>query len=239
MSAVDELPEMGPDEALAADYALGALSGPERREAERRAARDPAFRALVAAWQADLAPLLEEVAEVAPPAPLWHRIAAAVDPRIPAVPASPVQSTLWNSLAFWRTAATGFAAAAGVALVLLLARPEAPPATLLVATLASPEGAPLITAAYDAERRAIILAPATPRIDPDHAAELWVIEGGRPPRSLGLIDLANPRQQVVPAERLAGLQPGATLAISIEPPGGSPTGAPTGPVVATGTLKAI
>jgi anti-sigma-K factor RskA len=28
----------------------------------------------------------------------------------------------------------------------------------------------------------------------------------------------------------------AVLAVSLEPPGGSPTGAPTGPVIATGKL---
>ena len=33
------------------------------------------------------------------------------------------------------------------------------------------------------------------------------------------------------------LQQGATIAISVEPPGGSPTGAPTGPVVASGSLS--
>jgi len=32
------------------------------------------------------------------------------------------------------------------------------------------------------------------------------------------------------------LQQGATIAISVEPPGGSPTGSPTGPVVASGAL---
>lgn len=239
MSPADELPEMSPDEALAADYALGALAGPERREAELRAARDPAFRALVDAWQADLAPFLDTVAEVAPPPPLWHRIAAVVDPRIPAVEQTPVRATIWNNIAFWRTAAIGFAAAAGVALAVLLARPEPAAAPVLVATLASPEGTPLLSAAYDADRRAIILAPSTPQSDPDHAAELWVIEGNKPPRSLGLIDLANPRKQVIPAERLTGLKPGAVLAVSIEPPGGSPTGQPTGPVIATGKLTAI
>ena len=39
------------------------------------------------------------------------------------------------------------------------------------------------------------------------------------------------------ADALASLlQQGATIAISVEPPGGSPTGAPTGPVVASGAL---
>jgi anti-sigma-K factor RskA len=32
------------------------------------------------------------------------------------------------------------------------------------------------------------------------------------------------------------LGPDATLAVSLEPPGGSPTGQPTGPVIASGKL---
>jgi hypothetical protein len=35
------------------------------------------------------------------------------------------------------------------------------------------------------------------------------------------------------------LRDGATLAISIEPPGGSPIQQPTGPVVFVGTIKAV
>ena len=35
------------------------------------------------------------------------------------------------------------------------------------------------------------------------------------------------------------LAQGAVLAISLEPKGGSPTGKPTGPVVASGDLKSI
>jgi anti-sigma-K factor RskA len=37
----------------------------------------------------------------------------------------------------------------------------------------------------------------------------------------------------------ARLEKGAVLAVSLEPSGGSPTGQPTGPVVAAGDLKDI
>jgi anti-sigma-K factor RskA len=32
------------------------------------------------------------------------------------------------------------------------------------------------------------------------------------------------------------VEPGDTLAVSVEPPGGSPSGAPTGPVILSGPL---
>jgi anti-sigma-K factor RskA len=38
---------------------------------------------------------------------------------------------------------------------------------------------------------------------------------------------------------MARITPDATLAVSMEPPGGSPTGQPTGPVIASGTLTSL
>ena len=144
-----------------------------------------------------------------------------------------------NSLAFWRGLSVGSIAAASVALGLLVAQPHPDKRPLLVATLAATDGTPLITAAYDPARGAVILAPAGSGGDAQHSPELWVIVGDAPPRSLGLIDLANPQAHPIAAEKLRGLKPGAVLAVSIEPLGGSPTGAPTGPVVATGKLAQI
>ena len=72
--------------------------------------------------------------------------------------------------------------------------------------------------------------------DPSHAHELWVIPAGGKPRSLGTMRDGKQMHMEL-ADALARLlQQGATIAISVEPPGGSPTGAPTGPVVAAGAL---
>jgi anti-sigma-K factor RskA len=63
--------------------------------------------------------------------------------------------------------------------------------------------------------------------------EVWLIVGSAAPISLGLIE----------GEGLSlsttGLAPGMVLAISLEPTGGSPTGAPTGPVLVTGVVQDI
>jgi anti-sigma-K factor RskA len=221
------------DDILAADYALGALGADERRLVELRIGRDPQFRALVAAWQHDLTPLAETVADVVPPPAVWARIDAAIAP----AQVTQAKPSLWNSLALWRGLAGGGIATAAVALALLVARPA--PEPILATTLASPDGAALMTAAFDPGRRAVILTPAGGRGDAEHSPELWVIEGNGPPRSLGVIDMTGPQSRVIPADRLVGLKAGAVLAISIEPRGGSPTGLPTGPVVATGKLAAV
>ena len=110
----------------------------------------------------------------------------------------------------------------------------------LVATLADANGKPLIAAAYDPASGQVRFAPVAGAADATggKVPELWVIEGKNPPRSLGVIDISAGASHAIPRDRLAGLKPGAVLAISIEPSGGSPTGGPTGPVIATGTLSA-
>ena len=73
----------------------------------------------------------------------------------------------------------------------------------------------------------------------DKDYELWIIADGLDaPRSLGVV---RPETAALPA-KLQGLTPEAvrkaTLAISLEPTGGSPTGKATGPVLFTGTFVA-
>jgi anti-sigma-K factor RskA len=67
--------------------------------------------------------------------------------------------------------------------------------------------------------------------------ELWLIpaEGGDPV-SLGVLGALDARIVVAESER-PRLRAGATLAVSVEPAGGSPTGKPTGPVILTGRIS--
>ena len=65
--------------------------------------------------------------------------------------------------------------------------------------------------------------------------ELWALPPGQPPRSLGLLAMQGVTTLSWPAG-LAGVQ---QLAVSLEPPGGSPTGQPTGPVVLSGSVLAL
>lgn len=243
MMAPEPPDDFGTDDALAMDFALGALGREERRATERRMRSDPAFRALVEGWQATLSPLVNDVAPVVPPAQVWDAIHAEIAP-VPIPAATPARGSIWNNLFLWRALALGSAAAA-VALVPLATRSPGPATVavvsgpVLVATLAASDGTPLVAASFDPARGDVVLAPAGKRRDPGKSAELWVIEGDNPPRSLGVIDVDRANTHLLPRQRIAGLKPGSTLAISIEPLGGSPTGQPTGPVVATGKLSAV
>jgi hypothetical protein len=59
------------------------------------------------------------------------------------------------------------------------------------------------------------------------------------PRSLGLIQPGQPIRLTIPPDLAGRLTPDAALAVSLEPPGGSPTGQPTGPVIASGKLTSL
>ena len=79
------------------------------------------------------------------------------------------------------------------------------------------------------------VAAATPPID--RAFELWAIApGAARPRSLGVIP---PSGELKLSPLPPDLSDGATLAISVEPLGGSPTQQPTGPVVFVGSVKSV
>jgi anti-sigma-K factor RskA len=72
----------------------------------------------------------------------------------------------------------------------------------------------------------------------DRVLELWSVPPQGAPRSLGLISASGTTvlsRAKLPATLLKGGT--AALAVSVEPPGGSPTGAPTGPVVFAGKLQ--
>jgi len=89
-----------------------------------------------------------------------------------------------------------------------------------------------------AGRSGVVVRAVTAATPPnDRAFELWAIApGATRPRSLGVIPASGElRLGTVPPD----LRDGATLAISIEPPGGSPTQQPTGPVVFVGSVKPV
>ena len=120
-------------EALAAEYALGTLSGPDRRRFERLMSRDRDLRDLVQDWELRLNVLAESVPPVEPPAHVWDEIAQriAVAPAPTPAPA-PVREgwfdRLWDNLGFWRgAAALGAATAAALIFYVAFLRPSVAP----------------------------------------------------------------------------------------------------------------
>jgi len=220
------------DDLLAAEVALGVLADAERADAVARIARDRVFARLVAQWEERLAPWAGQIQPIVPPPAVWDRIAATL-------PAERTQTTgFLQSLAFWRglTLATGTLAAACLAALIYLNL--ATPGSTLVAGLDG-GGHRHFVATVDVARGSIAVVPAAFSADATRVPELWLIPADGKPRPLGLLRADSTVVITIPAA-LSGLTTGqATLAVSLEPPGGSPTGQPTGPVVAAGKLTSL
>jgi anti-sigma-K factor RskA len=223
----------------AAEYVLGLLDGPARAAAGERVRADPTFRAEVEAWERRLAPLLDQVAPAEPPAGVWRRIAAATQPGANVV-ALPPRPGLWNRTGVWRaaTAVSLAAAAACVAIVVLRPIPapapaiSAPAGPMMTATLTTGAGKPLFVAAVEPSGAGVTIVPVADIEGHGRFPELWIIPAGGKPKPVGMIGERRPLSLA-----LAGVRPSDVLAVSLEPRAGSPTGAPTGPVIATGALR--
>jgi anti-sigma-K factor RskA len=219
-------------DALAGEYVLGTLDADERRAAEARLSSDAAFRAAVAGWHWRLQPLADSARPVEPPDGTLERVLARID-LAQGVPAATNVVELRRSVRRWRmtSAIVGAAAAALAAFILVdLAVPPAEQSEF-VAVLTSEGAAPKFVATVDVAKGTLsIRQVGQEAAPPDKSYELWAVEPGQAPESLGLIEQAS-------LSRVLEHSPsGLTLAISLEPKGGSPTGVATGPIVFSGSL---
>jgi anti-sigma-K factor RskA len=227
---------------LAAEYVAGTLRGPARRRFEALLPAHPLLRQAVREWQTRLIPLTVSVNPATPPAAVWQRIearlpggAAVAPPRVSA--AAP--SGWWQRLAVWRGLAA-FATVAALSLAVLLAMPgpaQAPIVVVLDATGQTVNGAVVpatFVASISGDGNSVVTRPVTQvQLQADRALELWAVPGQGAPRSLGLI---SPRGTTI-VRKGKVLENTDALAVSLEPRGGSPTGAPTGPILWAGKLK--
>jgi anti-sigma-K factor RskA len=227
---------------LAAELALGLLTGDDLARAAALTRSDAEFRQLVGRWSGRLSPLLDEIPDAAPPERLWAGIERRIQPPSP-LPSNVV--VLRRRTNFWRAyAAAATAIAASLALVLVTRPPAAPtvqtaPAGApLAATMAAADSQAKLVATWDPSTRSLIVAAAADVPPPSgRAHELWLIPAGGKPLPMGMMPAGRPMRMRVPPRM--DMREGATLAVSIEPPHGSPTGLPTGPVIAAGELKRI
>ena len=213
---------------VAGEYVLGVLGAEEMQDVERALATDGELRAAVTFWEAKLHPLSMLTEVQTPPAEVWNAIEARITPTVkrPADRAAP-----------WRWSTAGFAAMAAALLLYVAVAPRAPvpAASPLVAVLQSSQtqnASWVAVVGQDGLRLSQLISQKPPAA---RAYELWGIAAhATRPVPLGVIPASGDmRIAALPK----GVAAGATLAISIEPRGGSPTGLPTGPVVFTGVLR--
>jgi anti-sigma-K factor RskA len=129
---------------------------------------------------------------------------------------------------------------AALALGLLLSQPAPvqPPVVVVLDASAAAATAGLQSASFvasvSADGRSLVLKPlGGVRLDAKRALELWAVPAQGAPRSLGLVS----GEQATTVLRTKLLKNTAAFAVSVEPEGGSPTGAPTGPIVSVGKLQ--
>lgn len=228
---------------LAAELALGLLEGEERAVALRRVLAEADFAADVEWWRGQFAALFDLWPELAAPEHLAARIDASLDAQTTGAAVTPIAPRRFG----WPVLAVASSALAACLLLFIMVAPPPPapvsqpvpvvrPASLLVASLDAGD-AGQVAAVFDPAAGTLRVA-AAPTIAADRAAELWAIGADGVPRSLGLLARETAALPLPPAMR-ARIVSGATLAISVEPTGGSPTGLPTGPVIAKGVLSRV
>jgi anti-sigma-K factor RskA len=219
-------------DALCGEYLLGTLQGRARQRFERALREEARVALRLRHWQDVFAPRYSKMVEVQPSPQSWNRLERELG-------LSRYRTPWHRRLGFWR----GFAAAATAALALGIGfemlRPLATePALTPIAQLEGKADAARVTAALSRDRNTLELHAARPVVaGPAQSYELWLIpaEGGTP---LSLAVLGNLDARVPVAPALAKrLVPGAKLAITVEPAGGSPVPGPTGPVIAVGPIN--
>ncbi len=224
---------------LAGEYVLGTLDAQAAAEVAAALPGDAALRAAVAAWETRLAPLVRLALPESPPPDLWDRIEAALPGARQVLPRQPAPferrgSSSARRISLWRGWAIGASAlAAGLAAFIVL-RPAEPPRLMTVLLTQQDQPAWVV----EADRSgALRLASINPQpIEANRVMQLWALPpGATAPTSLGLVPEGG-RMTVTPSGIRA--EPGMLIEITLEPPGGSPIGRPTGPILFIGRLSA-
>lgn len=209
---------------LAGEYVVGTLAGAERVAFEGRLRHEPAAARAVATWASHLQPLADAITPAIPPIDLWRRIERAVG--------LPSRNRARGPI--WIVAAV---AAALIAVAFLFPDFIFKPEVNAIAQL-GPEGAPpafVVSVLDDRERLVVRAADVQPQ--PNQSYELWCVPPSGAPISLGVIEARGETAHDIPESMRELFDIGGTLAVSLEPQGGSPTGAPT-TVLYAGTLAA-
>ena len=208
---------------LAAEYVLGTLTGGARRRFDALLPAHPALRQAVAGWEKRLLPMALKAETVQPTPRVW----TSIEDKLGWAP-PPKASSL--RVRFWQAFAT---AATVVAVVLATSTHNGPTEAPMIVVLHATKGSETIVAGLSPDRQQIAIQPLQRvALTPDQSLELWALKKDGPPASLG----------VIAADKLTAVNKHALpkdtkgLAVSLEPLGGSPTGAPTGPVLFVGDL---
>ncbi len=204
-------------ELLAAEFVLGTLAGAARRRFERWRGSDPFVERRVRAWEERLAGLAFRLKPVTPSPATWTTIERRI---------GPAPRSRWHAFA----AAVVAVAVLGLGWFLWPQLQVAPPAAQAI--FASKAGEVLWRVELAADGEYVeVSAIGTVSYPDQRSLELWALPSDASPVSLGLMPASGRLRLALDERQRAALGLAANVAVSEEPLGGSPTGAPTGPVL--------
>lgn len=222
-------------DALAAAYVLGTLPGRARKRLAQVAQTDTVVAATIREWEQRLAPFSEAAPPITPPPRLWRLIALRLGLEQVRPPAP---GPWWTRVAIWRGfALASFTAAMALSVLFLMQKPDLPGAPIVV-VMAGPDAKPaLIATMMRGDRTMTVKVVGGAPVPADRSLELWMLPDGAAPRSLGLVPATGVGRVTLPAPPDVALAGVPALAVSLEQAGGSPTGAPQGPVLYSGKVE--
>lgn len=217
---------------LAAEYALGLLTPGEAVAFEDVLSVDPEMREQYASWAESLATLTDEIAPVDPPKALEARITDALF-------GVPEKRSLLNRFGFLGPVLGGLVAAVIVLVVLGQTNFMRDDGPTYVAEIVAEDSSLIVQAKFNPEDRSLRMTRTAGVPIEGRSQELWLIAGDAAPVSLGVWPQGQQVAVLEVSAEYATLMADGVLAISDEPQGGSPTGAPTGDILAVGPVTLL
>lgn len=216
---------------LAAEYVLGLLTSQEAAAFEAVLAVDPDLRDDYAGWAETFASFTNDIPAVAPPSKLEARIKHAIW-GTEVKPAS-----LWSRLGMLGPILAGLAAAVALLAVINQTNLIGASGSVYLAEIVAEDQSLVVQARFDADAGTLQMSRAVGGARAGRVMEVWLIAGENTPVSLGVWPMGQAEATLTIDPELAAQFAGGVLAISDEPVGGSPTGLPTGDVMAVGTVS--
>ena len=205
-------------DALCGEYLVGTLRGAARRRFERALREEPQVTQRLRHWQNNFTPRYAPMIEARPSPQVWKRL----------------EKTLGFTRPSWfRRFAWPIAVAAALVMIVGVQIVRQQLDSVPIAELSGKSAT--VVANLSRDGRTLSLRPDRPGVaGPDQSYELWLLtpEGG----VLSLAVFGSLDARIELPERHRGRLRGQ-LAVSVEPPGGSPTGKPTGPVILVGAIR--
>ncbi len=231
-------------EMLAAEYILGTLHSRARLRFEYYMAILPELRQSVESWSEKLQDLNSTLKPLTPKKHVWKNI----ERRLGFSKKQGWIASLFDSISFWKLSSAltaGFAIVMMAYIVITPLTEQQPHYAQYVTVINNQQSQSSWLVSINLNTESLQIKSVTPqKIDSSKSFELWLLPAAkRAPISMGLMPASGESDIKLSAALFAVLKQNlkfaSGMAVSLEPKGGSPTGAPTGPILYQGAISVI